>query len=75
MLPKSTGLIGLMIRCVCVGTCRGPSRMGALVQGLELPAWKVEDREFEHHSGLHVSKKQDVSSPRIREDSILEEPR
>ena len=36
---------------------------GALqVQWLKLPAWKVRDREFEPHTGLQVSKKQNVSS-------------
>ena len=30
---------------------------GTLVQWLKLPAWKVRDRGFEHHSGLQVSKK------------------
>ena len=38
---------------------------------LNLPAWKVEDRGFEPHSGLRVSKKQNVSSPLTRNDSIL----
>ena len=34
---------------------------------LQLPAWKVG---IEPHSGLPVSKKQNVSSPRTRNDSI-----
>ena len=38
---------------------------------LKLPAWKVGDRGFEPHSGLRVSKKQNVSSPINRKDSIL----
>ena len=46
-------------------------RVGALVQWLKLPAWKVGDRGFEPHFGLQVSKKQNVSSPLTREDSIL----
>ena len=33
---------------------------------LQLSAWKVEDRGFEHHAGLQVSKKQNVSSPLTR---------
>ena len=41
------------------------------MQWLKLPAWKVGDRGLEAHSGLQVSKKQNVSSPRTREDSIL----
>ena len=39
---------------------------GALVQWLKLPAWKVGDHAFERHSGIQVSKKQNVSSPLIR---------
>ena len=38
---------------------------------LKLPAWKVGDRGFEPHSGLRVSKKQNISSPLTRDDSIL----
>ena len=39
---------------------------------LKLSAWKVGDRGFEPHSGLQVSKKkQNVSSPLTRNDSIL----
>ena len=38
---------------------------------LKLSAWKVGDRGFEPHSGLRVSKKQNVSSPLTRKDSIL----
>ena len=34
--------------------------MGAQVQWLKLPAWKVGVRGFEPHSGLQVSKKQNV---------------
>ena len=44
---------------------------GSLVQWLKLPAWKVGDRGFEPHSGLQVLKKQNVSSPLTRNDSIL----
>ena len=44
---------------------RGP---GAV---LELPAWKVGDRGFETHTGILVSKKQNVSFPLTREDLIL----
>ena len=36
---------------------------GDLVQWLQLLAWKVGDRGFEPHSGLQVSKKQNVSPP------------
>ena len=46
----------------------------ALVQWLKLPAGKVEDRGFELHSGLQVSKKQNVSTPPTRKDSTLWEP-
>ena len=35
---------------------------------LKPPAWKVGDRELEPHSGLEVSKKQNVSSPLTRND-------
>ena len=42
-----------------------------MVQWLKLPAWKVRDRGFEPHSGLQVSKKQYVSSPLPRDDSIV----
>ena len=38
------------------------SSAGALVQWLKLPAWKVDDRGLEPHSGLQVLKKQNVSS-------------
>ena len=41
------------------------------MQWLKLAAWKVGDRGFEPHSGLLVSKKQNVSSPLTRKDSIL----
>ena len=37
-----------------------------LVQWLKLPAWKVGDCVFEHHSGLQASKKQNISSPLTR---------
>ena len=39
------------------------SRSGHFCSRTIVPAWKVEDRGFEHHSGLPVSKKQYVSSP------------
>ena len=38
---------------------------------LKLPACKVGDRGSEPHSGLQVSKKQNVSSPLTRKDAIL----
>ena len=38
-------------------------RVGALVQLLKLPAWKVRDRGFKPRSGIQVSKKHHVSSP------------
>ena len=41
------------------------------MQWLKLPAWKVGDRGFEPHFGLQVSKKQNVSSPLTRKNSIL----
>ena len=43
----------------------------ALVLWLKVPAWKIGDRRLELHSGLQVSKKQNVSSPLTRKDSIL----
>ena len=43
---------------------------GALVQWLKLHTWKVGDPGFEPHSGLQVSRKQNVSSPTTRNDSI-----
>ena len=42
-----------------------------LVQWLKLPAWKIRDRRFKAHSALQVSKKQYVSSPLTRNDSIF----
>ena len=42
-----------------------------MVQWLKLPAWKVGIRGFEPHSGLQVSKKQNISSPLTRKKSIL----
>ena len=47
------------------------NRTRALVQWLKMPAWKVGDRKFEAHTGLQVSKKQNVSSPITRDVSIL----
>ena len=47
------------------------ARAGGLVQCLQLPAWKVGDRGFEPHSGLQVSKKQNLSFPLTRKDTIL----
>ena len=44
---------------------------GAVVQWLKLPAWQVENRGLEPCSGIQVSKKQNVSSPLTRNDSIL----
>ena len=41
------------------------------MQRLKQPAWKVGDSGFEPLYGLQVSKKQNVSSPLTREDSIL----
>ena len=52
-------------------TFEGWYRAGALVQWLKLPAGNVGYRVFESHSGLHVSKKQNVSSPLTGNDSIL----
>ena len=48
------------------------AREGTLVQWLKLPAWKFGDRGLEPHSGLQVSKKQNVSFPLTRNDSILQ---
>ena len=39
--------------------------------GLKLPAWKVGDRGLESHSGIRVSKKQNVSSSLTRKDPVL----
>ena len=44
---------------------------GTLVQWFNMPAWKAGDRGFEPHSGLQVSKRQNVFSPLNRKDSIL----
>ena len=41
------------------------------MQWLKLPVRKVGDRGFEPRSGIQVLKKQNVSSPLTREDSIL----
>ena len=41
------------------------------VQWLKLPAWKVGDRGLVPHSGIQVSKKQNVSSPLTCKYSIL----
>ena len=54
-----------------LGTGTLPAEAGTLVQWLKLPAWEVGDRGFEPHSGLQVSKKQNVSSLLTRKDSIL----
>ena len=71
---------GIISICCCLGinSYNGitrydvvSSRGGALVQWLMLPAWKVEDRGLEPHSGLQVSNKQNVSSPLSREGSIM----
>ena len=42
-----------------------------LVQWFKPSAWKIGDREFEPHSGLQVSKKQNVSFLLTCKDSIL----
>ena len=42
-----------------------------LVQWLKLPAWKVGDRGFVPRSDIQVSRKQNVSSPLTRKDSVL----
>ena len=47
---------------------------GAVVNKLKLTAWKVRDRGFEPHSGLHVSKKQNVSSSLTRKVQYCGEP-
>ena len=41
------------------------------MQRVKLSAWKIGDREFELHSDLQVTKKQNVSFPPTRKDSIL----
>ena len=46
-------------------------RAAVLVLWLKLSAWKGGDRGFEPHSDLEVSKKQNVSSPPTRKDSIM----
>ena len=47
------------------------ARRVALVQWLKLPAWKVGNRGFEPHSGVQVSKKQNVSFMLTHKDLIL----
>ena len=47
--------------------CKGGGT-GAVVKAAD---WKVGDRGFEPHSGLQVSKKENVSSPLTRKDLIL----
>ena len=47
------------------------SRAAALVQWLNLHAWKVGDCGFKPLSGIHISKKHNVSYPLTRNDSIL----
>ena len=49
---------------------RWSPRTGVMVEWLKLPAWKVGDRGLEPRSGIQVSKKQNVSSPLTRKDSI-----
>ena len=44
-------------------------RAGALVLWLKLPFWKVRDRGLVPR--IQVSKKQSVSSPLTRKDSVL----
>ena len=46
-----------------------------LVHWLNPPAWKIGDCGFEPHSSLKVLKRQNVSSPLTRKDSILWEPK
>ena len=41
------------------------------MQWLKLPAWKVGVCGFEPHSGLQVSKKQNVSSLLTHKDAIV----
>ena len=62
-----------MVERPCIGRVDlfSSNRAGTLVQWLKLPAWKVGDRGLEPHTGLQVSKQQNVSSPLTREDSIL----
>ena len=55
---------GLAWRPRCVKTCFQED-------GLKLPVWKVGDRGTGPRSGIQVSKKQNVSYPLTREDSIL----
>ena len=39
---------------------------GPVAVVIKLPAWRVGDRRFKHHSGIHVSKKQNGYFPLIR---------
>ena len=56
--------------CTC-STLKLP-RAEVLVQWLKLPACRVGDRGFDPYYGLQVvSKKQNVSPPLTRTDSIL----
>ena len=41
------------------------------MQWLKLPAWKVGDRGFVPRSDIQISRKQNVSSPLTRKDSVL----
>ena len=41
---------------------------------VKLPAWKVEDGRFKPHSGLQVSKKQNVSSRALIKIQYCGEP-
>ena len=50
-------------KCVRAGALHGAVM-------LKLPAGKVGDRGFEPHSGLQISKKQNVSSPSPASDEI-----
>ena len=51
---------------------RTPLWPSSFKETLKLHAWKVGDRGFEPHSDLRVSKKQNVSSPLTRNDSLVE---
>ena len=55
-------IISVLCRCQGVGP-------GAVVKAA--PAWKVGDHGFEPHSSFQVPKKQNVSSPLTRKNSIL----
>ena len=60
--------LNLGLRTLCHITCL---YCQTVVQWLKLPAWKIGDRGLEPRSGIQAPKKQNVSFPLTRKDSIL----